>query len=142
MRIEIIIIVVTLLAMGNIYTDGKYLNMAMGWKKYYQMAGVAIVGICLCYMMRNNPERAKEIIYSSNEYLRNLPVDRNTSNIINPILDMTKHQNFTMYNIRNNDTTNYKYQQRIMKSGTKSTKRSVSETKKFVAAKQNWQCGL
>ena len=144
MRFEIVILIFTLLLMANIYTDGKYLTMALTWKKYYQMAGVAIVGICLCYMMRNNPERAREIIYSSNEYLKNLPVDRNTSNIINPILDMTKNQNFYNHpqNIRNNNMTNYKYQQKIMNSGTKTTKRSVSETKKkFVAAKQNWHCG-
>ena len=75
MRFEIVILIFTLLIMANIYTDGKYLTMALTWKKYYQMAGVAIVGICLCYMMRN-PERAREIIYSSNEYLKNLPVDR------------------------------------------------------------------
>jgi len=144
MRFEIIIIIITALIMGNIYTDGKYLAIAMTWKKYYQMIGVAIVGISVCFMLRKNPERARDIIYSSNEYLRNLPVDKSTSSMIHPILDMTKQQNYFNHpqNIRNDNLSNYKYQQKIMNSGTKSTKRSVSETKKkFVAAQQNWHCG-
>ena len=34
------------------------------------------------------------------------------------------------------------YARRLMNSGKKPTKRSVSETKKkFVAARQNWKCG-
>ena len=96
-------------------------------------------------MLRRNPDRAKDIINSSNEYLKYLPVDRNTSSVLNPILDLTQKQNYAnhpqsiVHPIQND---NYKYQNRIMKSGTKSTKRSVSETKKkFVAARQNWCCG-
>ena len=37
---------------------------------------------------------------------------------------------------------NFQSEQRILKSGKQTTKRSVSETKKkFVAARQNWHCG-
>ena len=95
MRFEIVIIIVSLLVMANIYTDGKYLKMALGWKKYYQMIGVAIFGYSLCWLLRKNPERAKDIIDSSNEYLKYLPVDKNTSSFINPIIDMTKKQHFS-----------------------------------------------
>jgi 5-methylcytosine-specific restriction endonuclease McrA len=40
------------------------------------------------------------------------------------------------------DTQSQYSQSRIMNSGIKTNKRSVSETKKkFVAARQNWHCG-
>jgi 5-methylcytosine-specific restriction endonuclease McrA len=39
------------------------------------------------------------------------------------------------------DSNQYAAENRVMNSGKKSTKRSVSETKKkFVAARQNWKC--
>ena len=143
MRFEIVIIIITLLTMGNIYTDGKYLKIALGWKKYYQMIGVAIVGYSLCWLFRKNPQRAQDIIHSSNEYLKYLPVDRNTTSFIAPILDMTKHQNYGNHpQSITNPPRSHTYQNRILKSGGKGTKRSVSETKKkFVAASQNWCCG-
>jgi 5-methylcytosine-specific restriction endonuclease McrA len=149
MRFEIVIIIVTLLVIGNIYTDGKFLKLAVSWTKYYKMIGVAIAGYSMCWLLRKNPERAKDIIDSSNEYLKYLPVDKNTSSFINPIIDITRKQNFANHpqsiiqpNSQFAPPSNQQYQQRIMNSGGKSTKRSVSETKKkFVASKQNWCCG-
>jgi len=89
--------------------------------------------------------------------LRYLPIDRNTSNMISPILDFTSKQNMSPvqngYNMSgggqyNNpivsmpESSNMYAENRIMNSGKKSTKRSVSETKKkFVASRQDWKCG-
>ena len=55
MRFEIVIIIITLLVIGNIYTDGKFLKMALSWTKYYKMIGVAIVGYMIIWMLRKNP---------------------------------------------------------------------------------------
>jgi hypothetical protein len=83
---------------------------------------------------------------ASNEYIKYLPVDRNTTNMITPILDFTTKSTYTPdqysggYNfpITSMPTTG---EERILNSGKKATKRSVSETKKkFVAARQNWRC--
>lgn len=137
MRFEIVILVVTAFLIANIHTDGKYLKLALSWKKYYQMLGVAFVGYMLCWLMRKNPDRAKHMLVTSNEYLKYLPIDKNTTDFISPILD------FTSNNIQRTD----KYEGRVLNSGgggerTATTKRSVSETKKkFVAAQQNWRCG-
>ena len=67
MRFEIFIIIITALVIANIYTDGKYLRLALTWKKYYQMIGAGLCGIVVIYLLRKNPERAKDIIVSSNE---------------------------------------------------------------------------
>jgi len=105
----------------------------------------------LYILFKKNPLRAQQMIGASNEYLRYLPIDRNTSNMISPILDFTSKQNMSpvqnggQYNnpiVSMPDTSNQYAENRIMNSGKKSTKRSVSETKKkFVASRQDWKCG-
>lgn len=148
MRIEIMLFIVAGLIIANIYTDGKYLKMAMGWKKYYQMIGVAFGAFVLYILIKKNPLYAKNILMTSNDYLKYLPVDRNTSSFISPILDFTAKQNYGNgnddynYPIMQMNQPNMQQQNRVMNSGGKSSKRSVSETKKkFVAARQNWRCG-
>jgi 5-methylcytosine-specific restriction endonuclease McrA len=140
MRFELVILLVTAFVIANIHTDGKYMKMALSWKKYYQMLGVAFVGYMLCWLMRKNPERAKHMLATSNEYLKYLPVDKNTTDFISPILDFTTKHDF-------GGTRPQQYESRVLQSGGSverpvATKRSVSETKKkFVAAQQNWRCG-
>ena len=151
MRFEIVIFLITGFVIGNIYTDGKYVKLALSWKKYYQMIGVGFLGLTLCWLLRKNPSRAKSMIMSSNEYLKYLPVDKNTTSFISPILDFTSKQNFndgigsegssggggSWFGNNENSQNN-----RILQSGKNGTKRSVSETKKkFVASSQNWECG-
>lgn len=131
MRFEIVIFFVAIFAIANIYHDGKYLKMALGWKKYYQMAGIAFAAYMVCWVMRKNPDRAKTMLVQSNEYLKYLPVDKNVSNFI---LDMTAKRDFNEGAARGDS---------ILRPQTRggATKRSVSETKKkFVAARQNWHC--
>lgn len=135
MRFEIVIFFVAIFAIANIYHDGKYLKMAMGWKKYYQMAGIAFAAYMVCWVMRKNPDRAKTMLVQSNEYLKYLPVDKNVSNFI---LDMTAKRDF------NSGLEEGGGGGSILRPQTRgggATKRSVSETKKkFVAARQNWHC--
>ena len=136
MRIEIILLFVTAFVVFNIYTDGVYLKRALSAKKYMQMAGV-IVGACFMYfLIKRNPMQAKDILTTSNDFIKYLPVDRNTADIISPILDFTAKTTFQpIQQIQSNEG-------KMMQSGKKGTKRSVSETKKkFVASRQNWRCG-
>jgi hypothetical protein len=146
MRFEIVIIIITALVIGNIHSDGKYLKLAMTWTKYYKMIGVGLVGVSLIWLLRKNPDRAKDLLESSNEYLRHLPVDKNTSSILNPIMDFTKQQGYAGHPQSIMRPSYDQYQSRVMNSGgnvgPNKTKRSVSETKKkFVAARQSWCCG-
>jgi hypothetical protein len=161
MRIEIILFIVAAAIILNIYTEGRLLKKALSFKKYYQMIGVAIGAFSLYWLIKKNPLRAKEMLATSNDYIKYLPVDRNTSDMLSPILDFTsKHafsgdngsMNYPVHPMNNmmmdhgavggagagtNEST-----RRLMNSGKKATKRSVSETKKkFVAARQNWKCG-
>jgi len=149
MRIEIILFLATVLVVAHIYTDGKYTKMLFKWKKYYQMAAVVVGAFFVYWMIKHNPLNASQMIMASNDYIKYLPIDKGTTNIISPILDFTSKQNFgaegTQYPILPLNTLSAPvspYEKRMLKSGTKATKRSVSETKKkFVASRQNWHCG-
>ena len=166
MRIEIIIFIITAAIIANVYTDGKLLKQALSFKKYYQMAGIALGALFLYYVLKKNPMNARNILATSSDYIKYLPVDKNTSSILSPILDFTSKQDFyggggrngvnfpisrSVIQIPNGSGSNYgngsgsSQEQnsinRIAQSGKKSTKRSVSETKKkYVAARQNWKC--
>lgn len=146
MRFELVIMLIAGFLMANIYTDGKYMNMLVSWKKYYQMAGVAFAALMFYILIKKNPLRAREIVSTSNDYIKYLPIDKNASNIISPILDFTTKQGFMSsnenYPIMNMGSSTQVSEDRIMNSGKKATKRSVSETKKkFVASRQSWKCG-
>jgi hypothetical protein len=149
MRFEIIIFIIAGLIIANIYTEGKYLKLAFKWKKYYQMAGVAFAAFMVYILIKKNPLRAKQILSTSNDYIKYLPIDKNTSDMISPILDFTSKHSFADSQMGDqHGYPNVPYQQqsvaetRIVNSGKKSTKRSVSETKKkFVASSQDWKCG-
>lgn len=139
--------------MTNVYTEGKYMKVLFTWKKYYKMAGIAFVALMIYILIKKNPFRARQILATTNEYIKYLPLDKNTSNFISPILDFTTKQDFGIsgqygrneqYNFpvipipNNNQIVD---ENRIMNTGKKATKRSVSETKKkYVASSQNWCC--
>lgn len=151
MRSELIIFGITAFLIGNIYTDGKYWKLLQSNQKYYKMGAIALAGIVLYVLVTKFPSRAADIIRSSDEYLKYMPVDKETMGIINPILDFTTKQN--MFDDRGAMPilSMNKSAERVASSGLNTnanangpvkTKRSVSETKKkFVASRQNWKCG-
>jgi len=168
MRIELILIVVAGFIIANIYTDGKYWKLLLSWKKYYQMAGVAFGAFVLYWLIKKNPKKANDMIVTSNEYLKYLPMDSGTTKYLSPILDFTSKSLGTgaaaagiassSYGVGGGENpilnlwggssqvpssgSSPAAVHRLQESGKKATKRSVSETKKkFVAARQNWKCG-
>ena len=153
MRFELVLLAITAAIIANIYTEGKFIKNAMTYKKYYQMAGVALGAFVVFYMFRKNPAQAHQMIASSNEYLKYLPVDRNTTSMLSPILDFTsKYSGLNtvspMLNLQRSEPADGPANpfpitgQDAQYGGQKATKRSVSETKKkWVAASQGWKCG-
>ena len=163
MRFEIILFIIVACIIANIYTDGRFLKKMMSYKKYYQMGGIVIGAFVLLWLIRKNPLRANQIISTTNEYIKYMPIDSGTASMLSPILDFTSKHSFSGASA-NTSNANFDHEdidnpilpmpaQRIMQSGgtnrqtrlepgQKATKRSVSETKKkFVAARQNWKCG-
>jgi hypothetical protein len=158
MRFEIILFGITGFILANMYSEGKYWKLILSWKKYWQMLMVVVGAFILYYLIKYNPLRAQQIISSSNEYIKYLPLDKNTANFISPILDFTSKQNFYQQQFSQGGgenvaslqhpilsmtpRTTYAEKKILESGGGKKVKRSVSETKKkFVASRQNWKCG-
>ena len=155
MKLELLIIGVTLFFIVNTYLDGKLLQYMKQWKKYYQIALFAFVGLCVYLMLKKNPQQVHDLCRNANQYVKMMPIDRNTQNVLMPIIDFTKssldtvqRQNTNLSDPNNNRLNNYENltpnQRRVLMSGNQKggkTKRSVSETKKkYVASQQGWRC--
>ncbi len=153
MRIELVIILVTAFLVYNTYHDGKYTAMFYKNKKNMQIAFYVIVGVSLFLLMRKSPSKGKELLLHANEAVKYMPIDKSSARILSPIIDFTVRDtsdNTFMGNLNPPANMDQKrLEQRILTSGRsqqggkgKSTKRSVSETKKkYVASMQDWKCG-
>ena len=147
MKLELIILGITGLLVYNAYHDGTYSKIFISWKKYIQMATIGLVGISLYIMIKRNPLQSKNLLLYANNAVKYMPIDKTSIDMISPIFDFTNHKNSFMESFHSNlgseyDGRNLQQERRIINSGHKGTKRSVSETKKkYVASNQDWKCG-
>jgi hypothetical protein len=133
MRFEIFIFGITSFLIYNTYHDGKYTKIMMTWKKYYQMAFFAVIGIGIYVLMKRNPTQGKNMLVCANNMIKYMPINKSSMDLFSPIIDLTS-------NYQPNGQTGG--EQRILNSGKMATKRCVSETKKkYVASNQHWKCG-
>tara|TARA_B100000902_G_scaffold395134_1_gene453032 strand:+ start:6403 stop:7002 length:600 start_codon:yes stop_codon:yes gene_type:complete len=152
MKLELFIGAIVLICGANIYFEGKIMNFLKSYQKHYKIAIIAFVGLCVYLYIKRSPQNAREFFTNAHGYIKYLPIDRNTTSVISPLIDFTGkalgdsiNSNYNpqaaeqLYNKNFNNLT--PQQRRILSSGNKGTKRSVSETKKkYVAANQNWKC--
>jgi hypothetical protein len=169
MKFELLIFGITGFFIANIYHDGKYVQLVKTWKKYYQMAGIAFIGLSAYLFIRKYPGHSRSLFEHANGMIKYMPIDKEASDLLTPLLDMTK-QTFSYNGSSSSQLT--PQQRKVLSSGMtagqgqgqvqgygtstqgqgqmqgqgtstqKATKRCVSETKKkFVAAEQGWCCG-
>ena len=148
MKLELFIFGITGFLLYNAYHDGKYSKIFVSWKKYIQMATIALVGISLYLMIKRNPLQSKNLLLYANNAVKYMPIDKSSLDMISPIFDFTQQKTGFMESFHSSLNPNIDIEtqppqaRRMMRSGNKSTKRSVSETKKkYVASNQKWQCG-
>jgi len=146
MNLELIIIGATIFFIYNTYHDGKYTKMLISWKKYYKMIFFGIVGISVYLLLKKDPTQTKKLLLYANNVVKYMPIDRSAMDMMSPIFDFTNQSSYSdsephsfMDGLNGIETPG---EQRILNSGKRATKRSVSETKKkYVAASQDWKCG-
>ena len=147
MRLEIFVLGITAFFVYNAYKDGKYTKMLLSFKKYYKMIFFALLGIGIYYLLKKNPSKGKDMLLYANNYIKYLPIDKNSMDMMSPIFDFTSKSDSSFMESLNEIPPQIpgffnSGEQRIMSSGKGGTKRSVSETKKkYVAANQEWKCG-
>jgi hypothetical protein len=93
MKLELIIFAITAFVIYNTYYDGKYTKMFFAYKKYFQIAFFALVGISFYYMIKKNPDRTKNILLHANNMVKYMPFDKSSMDMLNPILDFTSSNN-------------------------------------------------
>jgi hypothetical protein len=156
MKVELVVIGITIFFILNTYSDGKYVKVVKSWKKYYQMAGIGFIGLSAYIFMRKYPSDSQNLLRHANGMIKYMPIDKDASDLLTPFLDMSKG---TMGGGSAMFGGMSQQEQRIVNSGripgretgretgsretgSKNVKRSVSETKKkYVAAQQGWNCG-
>jgi len=146
MRIELWIVLITGIVMYDTYYENKYSKMILSYKKYYKIILIGLTGIFIYYLFKNKPDQFKNLIKSSNNLFRHLPIGKESMDIINPIFDLTSGNAFNQFGEEDNETyNNDTNEQPTPQSGRNLgtiVKRNVSETKKrYVASSQNWKCG-
>jgi len=147
MRLEIFVLGLTAFFVYNAYNDGKYTKMLMAFKKYYKMIFYALLGIGIYYILKRNPTKGKDMLLYANNYVKYLPIDKNSMDMLSPIIDFTGYNETESgfmegFNDIQPQMSGLCSERRILSSGKNGTKRSVSETKKkYVAASQDWKCG-
>ena len=149
MRLEILIFGITGFLLYNAYYDGKYSKMLLAYKKYYKMAFIGFLALCVYIMIKRNPLQTKNMLLYTNNMIKYMPIDKSSMDMISPIFDLSTRGNSFMDGLNKDLNPDYDYnpvlvsqQQRHMLTGQKPVKRAVSETKKkYVASIQDWKCG-
>ena len=147
MKLELLIFGITAFLAYNTYYDGKYTKMIMKNKKYFQVAFFVFLGIVFYLMIKRSPARCKSLLLHANNVVKYMPIDKSSMDMLSPLIDFTttsSNSSFMgdLHNEEAPDMGTMNAEKRILQSGGKTTKRSVSETKKkYVASNQEWKCG-
>ena len=147
MKFEILVLGITGLLVANAYYDGKYLKLLMSWKKYYQMAFIAFMGVSVYWFMKQNPNQSASLVSNATNFIKHMPMDKDAGNLFGPLMSGAGGFGGGGFGAGGYGAGGYgagaqANAVRKMSQSGRSTKRSVSETKKkYVASQQQWHCG-
>lgn len=143
MKFELSILLITGFLVYNTYYDGYLIKMIKINRKYLEITGYLFIALTIYLFIKKHPSESKNMMYYANNIIKYMPIDKETSSVINPVFDFTQSiysdqkpkVQPTQVNYKNNIPSNINYS-----GGT--NKRSVSQVKKkFVASQQKWRCG-
>jgi hypothetical protein len=102
-----------------------------------------LLGIGIYLLLKKNPNQGKKLLLYANNYVKFMPIDKTSMDMLSPIIDFTSTpDNSFMESCNDNCPARFHSEQKRLQSGKGTTKRSVSETKKkYVASRQDWKCG-
>jgi hypothetical protein len=124
MKLEFLLILAVGLVLYDAYYGGIFSKYIMLFKKYYKTLGIVFLIFSIYVTLKKNPSHVQDIFFKSGAF----PMSQMNKN--NYVANLTKDKLFEK-NVSSPTA-----------SGKPQVKRSVSETKKkFIAYKQNWQCG-
>ena len=105
MKFELLLFSITVFFIVNTYYDGKYMLIIKSWKKYYQMAGIAFVGISAYAFMKKFPTQSRSLFTHTNDLIKYMPIDKDAGDYLSPLFNMAQKTYGSQYS---NDSTNKK----------------------------------
>jgi 5-methylcytosine-specific restriction enzyme A len=149
MKQELIFIAIAAFLGMNIYHDGKYTKLIMGWKKHFKIGAICIFLLGMYLFMKKYPNDYTSLLGHVNGMIKYLPIDKQSSDMISPLLSATTGQamNYTapqfkrMMNSGYQDSSHDTLGMQQVKQSNRLHNRSVSPVKKkYVASLQGWTC--
>jgi len=129
MRYGILIFLITTGFMYNTYYDNKITKYLKSNLKYIKMILIMFSGLSAYLFLRKHPNESKSMLQHGIGIIQYLPIDKQSKDILTPILNFTECKNLNKSIIR------------PTQKNAQIHKRSVSETKKkYVASTQSWLC--
>tara|TARA_Y100000992_G_C21270619_1_gene496629 strand:- start:408 stop:953 length:546 start_codon:yes stop_codon:yes gene_type:complete len=128
------IIIISSVLIYNIYYEKNLFTKLKAYKKYYKIFLVVMFGLGALSIIKKSPSMSYDNVSAINSFIKTMPIDKGAKDLLTPFLE-------NCHGVKNHDKKYEASSSRIMNSGAKTNKRSVSETKKkFVASQQNWKC--
>ena len=103
MRLEIFVLGLTAFFVYNAYADGKYTKMLLSFKKYYKMIFYASLGIGIYVLLKRNPQQGKNMLLYANNFVKFMPIDKTSMDMLSPIIDFTSKSDYQS----NNDSESF-----------------------------------
>ena len=95
-KIEFIIFIITAGLILNTYYDGKYFKLveSVNARKYIKMATIGFFGLSMYLFMKKNPVNSHNIMEHANEFIKYMPISRQSADMLTPFFDMTNQRAF------------------------------------------------
>lgn len=88
MNVSLWIFIIVAILVFNTYTEGAYMKSLYVNKKYYKIAGYIFGGLCVYLLVKSRPDRAVDLLGSASRFIHFIPMDKYSSALINPVLNL------------------------------------------------------
>ena len=142
MSLKITVLIVCAVLIYNIYYETNLFKNIKKYQKYYKIGIVLVFGMGILKTLNKSSLSNVETLQQINQFIQGIPLDKQSKDLLTPFFN-TPYQQYNAGVIHQQPNVNHPIHsiKRIENQKSKTTKRSVSETKKkYVASLQNWQC--
>lgn len=91
-KTEYIVFIITAILIANTYYDGQLIKFFQSNQKWIKMATLGFAGLSFFLFLRRNPENSRELLHHANDFIKYMPISKDTADMITPFFDMTRGQ--------------------------------------------------
>jgi hypothetical protein len=91
-KTEYIVFIITAILIANTYYDGQLIKFFQNNQKWVKMATLGFAGLSFFLFLRRNPENSRELLHHANNFVKYMPISKDTADMITPFFDLTRNQ--------------------------------------------------